>query len=122
MSCLHAHAVHMAHSFAMCAQAAKQPGYVPARQRPEAAFVPSLLDDFLSALDAAVVEQGGDEGEAGGPVDAVPREPPSVVVHRPALAHCERSLELLIDLLSQLPTRRCVSARERVALYGSHGG
>lgn len=35
-------------------------------------------------------------------------EPPSVVLSRPALLHCERSLELVIDLLSQLPTRRFV--------------
>jgi len=35
---------------------------------------------------------------------------PPVLSPRPLL-HCERLLELLIDLLSQLPTRRCVRVR-----------
>lgn len=37
---------------------------------------------------------------------AEPEAPPTL--NRGALLYCERSLELLIDLLSQLPTRRFV--------------
>jgi hypothetical protein len=39
-----------------CLQASKQPGYVPPPQRPDVAFLPRLLDEFLATLDAASAE------------------------------------------------------------------
>ncbi|KAG2449906.1 hypothetical protein HYH02_000012 [Chlamydomonas schloesseri] len=69
-------------------------GYVPVTQRPETRFLPSLLDEFLSVLDQVVVPP------------KLPGCYPSL--NRGALLYCERFLEFLIDLLSQLPTRRFV--------------
>ncbi|GLI62109.1 hypothetical protein VaNZ11_004692 [Volvox africanus] len=68
--------------------------YVPVAQRPEVRFLPSLLDEFLAVLDKVVIP----------PTDpgCFPK------LNRAALQYCERFLEFLIDLLSQLPTRRFV--------------
>ena len=70
------------------AKAAKQPGYVPLTDTPQVAFLPALLDDFVGTLQEAV----GADGSA----DA----------HK--VAYCERFVEFLTDMLSQLPTRRFV--------------
>ncbi|KAG2495214.1 hypothetical protein HYH03_006820 [Edaphochlamys debaryana] len=69
-------------------------GYVPASQRPEVRFLPQLLDEFLEVLDKVVEPAPG------------PGLHPTL--NRSALQYCERFIELLIDLLSQLPTRRFV--------------
>ncbi|GIL75166.1 hypothetical protein Vretimale_7780 [Volvox reticuliferus] len=68
--------------------------YVPMAQRPEVRFLPSLLDEFVAVLDKVVIP----------PTDpgCFPK------LNRAALQYCERFLEFLIDLLSQLPTRRFV--------------
>ncbi|EFJ49751.1 hypothetical protein VOLCADRAFT_104194 [Volvox carteri f. nagariensis] len=68
--------------------------YVPVAQRPEVRFLPSLLDEFLSVLDKVVIP---------------PTDPGCFAkLDRAGLQYCERFLEFLIDLLSQLPTRRFV--------------
>jgi len=81
-------------------KAAVKAGYVPPRQRPEARFVPGLIDEFLGVLEqvlkAPAEAMETDDGSA------------SVEVDRRALLYCERFVELLVDLLSQLPTRRFV--------------
>ncbi|GFR52138.1 hypothetical protein Agub_g14653, partial [Astrephomene gubernaculifera] len=69
-------------------------GYVPVPQRPEVRFLPQLLEEFLAVMDKVVVP----------PV----AEGCSPSLDRGALLYCERFLEFLIDLLSQLPTRRFV--------------
>ena len=58
--------------------------------------MPSLITDFVEVMDQAIVEgmEVEDDDGAGGPV------PPSL--DRGALLYCERSLELLVDLLSQV--------------------
>uniref|UniRef100_A0A7S3R311 Intron-binding protein aquarius n=1 Tax=Dunaliella tertiolecta TaxID=3047 RepID=A0A7S3R311_DUNTE len=88
-------------------KASKQPGYVPGPQRPEGRFVPALLDEFLEVLDQVVVpaEVPAAEGEGG---EAMQTEGGPLVLSPRPLLHCERLLELLVDLLSQLPTRRFV--------------
>ncbi|PNW82948.1 hypothetical protein CHLRE_06g300750v5 [Chlamydomonas reinhardtii] len=68
--------------------------YVPVTQRPETRFLPALMDEFLAVLDQVVVPP------------KLPGCYPSL--NRGALLYCERFLEFLIDLLSQLPTRRFV--------------
>jgi intron-binding protein aquarius len=55
------------------------------RKAAEAAFVPSLLRSFLGVVESLPAD------------DAVPAD---------VLTYCERFVELLADLLSQLPTRR----------------
>jgi intron-binding protein aquarius len=79
---------HWRHQQRKDAKAAKQPGYVPMAQQPAAVFLPGLVDEFLATLQAVVT--------SGGEVDAQ------------RLAYCERFTEFLIDMLSQLPTRRFV--------------
>jgi len=178
-------AKHWKHLLKKEAKAAKVPGYLPPQQRPEAGFLPALLDEFADALGRCVVERKSheqqeaeaeaeaaaaaeeeeedseedeseddeeEEGEGEGAEKAagatqekqpapkqpaaakpatqaqqqaaaqqaaaqqrarqqaagVPREPPSVVLARGPLTFCERCVELLTDLLSQLPTRRFV--------------
>ncbi|KAF5841175.1 hypothetical protein DUNSADRAFT_14005 [Dunaliella salina] len=86
-------------------KASKQPGYVPGPQRPEGRFVPALLDEFLEVLDQVVVpaEVSAVNGESS---EAMQAEGGPLVLSPRPLLHCERLLELLVDLLSQLPTRR----------------
>ncbi|CAL8471736.1 g11278 [Coccomyxa elongata] len=79
--------------------AAAAAAHVPVTQRPEATFLPSLLSEFLEMLETVVPEEQGENGAAAG-VDAP--------LDRQRLLYCERFVELLIDLLSQLPTRRFV--------------
>ena len=70
--------------------------------------MPSLLSDFVEVLGRAVVEPTASamEAEDADGATVIPNPgPPSL--DRGALLYCERSLELLVDLLSQLPTRRC---------------
>lgn len=71
-------------------KAAQQEGYVPILERSEGGFIPSLLSDFLATLQAAVSESG----EAN-PV---------------AVSYCERFVDFVSELLSQLPTRRFLHA------------
>lgn len=73
------------------AAAAAGEGYVPIQYRSEVTFLPSLISDFFGRLAAAT------EGTTGN-ADA------------PAVRYCERFVQFLSDLLSQLPTRRFVHA------------
>jgi intron-binding protein aquarius len=73
------------------AAAAAPDSFVPPQRRPENAFLPAMLDDFLATLGAAAPEGGGDADPA-------------------AVHYSERFAELLIDLQSQLPTRRFTHA------------
>ncbi|KAL4443940.1 hypothetical protein ABPG75_011677 [Micractinium tetrahymenae] len=93
-------AKHWKHLAKREAKAAKEEGHVPVQQRPEAAFLPGLLDEFLVVLQGAVPApaEGGEEAAAPAKLD------------RQALLYCERFVEFLTDLLSQLPTRRFVHA------------
>lgn len=86
---------HLAKREAKAAAAAGET-HVPVTARPEATFVPGLIDEFLGTLASAVAEAGADS-----------ETPPPP---RQALLYCERFLEFLVDLLSQLPTRRFVHA------------
>ncbi|PSC68726.1 Intron-binding aquarius [Micractinium conductrix] len=93
-------AKHWRHLAKREAKAAAQEGHVPVALRPEAAFLPGLLDEFLAVVQG-VVPAGAMEEEG----DAAPKP-----LDRQALLYCERFVELLTDLLSQLPTRRFVHA------------
>ncbi|GAX76342.1 hypothetical protein CEUSTIGMA_g3788.t1 [Chlamydomonas eustigma] len=84
-------------------KAAAKPGYVPPSQRMEVQFIPSLLTDFIEMLDKAIKVSASMDVDAE---EAQEEEGP--FLDRGALLYCERSLELLVDLLSQLPTRRFV--------------
>ena len=111
----------------------KDPAHVPARERPEARFLTGLLDDFFGMLEGAVGAAGasakGEGGEGGAVADAEAVVGGAVTGH---VRYCERFLELLVDLLSQLPTRRFVHALledravlvrcKRSALYGHAEG
>jgi intron-binding protein aquarius len=83
------------------AKAAKLPDYTPPDARPETWFVPAMFAEFLDVMQAAVVTEEAAEGEpvATGHV---------TTADTAAVLYCERFLELLGDLLSQLPTRRFV--------------
>lgn len=95
------------------AKAAKAAGVAPQppRERVTVKFIPSLLDEFLQVLDsihpAAELQAGDQRDEAEAGEGALPRVPP---VDSAAVLYCNRFVELLIDLLSQLPTRKFVHA------------
>jgi hypothetical protein len=103
-------AKHWRHLAKKEAKAAAQEGHVPVQSRPEATFVPALLSDFLAVLadavpaehgengGAAPMEQDGAAGDAGGAGGAAsPR--------RQAVLYCERFVEFLTDLLTQVGAR-----------------
>lgn len=77
------------------ARAAKAAGKsaVPPTQRPEVKLLPSLLDEFMEVLHTVVSEDDMEQEE-------------NHVVNGAMVLYCERFIEFLIDLLSQLPTRR----------------
>lgn len=105
------------------AKAAGSAGSVPAPKRPEATFLPGLLQEFLDTL-AALDDQLSDSStqQPAGPrsngITAVANGASAATAagqqlppaSRRMLLHCECFVELLIDLLSQLPTRRFVHA------------
>jgi intron-binding protein aquarius len=98
----------------------KEPeGHVPMERRHEATFLPSLIESFFASLEAAVVMvKEGEDVDVG--EEQKPRKQrhtldkhdtsivPTVRVSKAHIRLCERFLELVIDLLSQLPTRRFV--------------
>lgn len=82
------------------ARAAKNSGGgASPQEKLEVRFLPSLLQEFLEVLDSTVQSESK-EGEA----DEVQSVDPA------SQLYCERFAEFLIDLLSQLPTRRFVRA------------
>ncbi|CAI5484003.1 unnamed protein product [Closterium sp. Yama58-4] len=72
------------------------------KERRGVRFLPGLILEFFSVLDE-VVEKGPDYEDDQSESAGVLLER---AVDQPRLLFCERFLELLIDLLSQLPTRR----------------
>lgn len=90
-------------------QASKQPGYVPPLQRPDIAFIPSLLEEFLATLDTVVHVPDTDMADGNGEGQAANGSAAPQLLPGP-LAYCERFVTLLVDLLSQLPTRRSVQS------------
>ena len=85
-------AKHWRHLAKKEAKAAQQDGYVPVAQRLEAAFLPSLLSEFLGVLAGIAPDAMEEDGLV---VD-------SGNVDRQALLYCERFVEFLTDLMSQV--------------------
>lgn len=79
---------HWRHAQRKEAKAAKQAGHTPVSATVSATFLPSLVDLFVNTARDAVGGDGGADAHT--------------------LALLERCLELFVDLLSQLPTRRFV--------------
>lgn len=97
--------------------AASNPDHIPVLARPEATFIPSLLSIFLSALDgstASAVSINESFGSTDAAVDVEKAESTDPNNHDvkhekrdgACVRFCERFVEFLVDLLSQLPTRR----------------
>ena len=82
--------------------------HVPLRERPDATWLPVLIDEFLKICEGALasgeqsgeVVEGAGTAENGGGGNGRKR--------RQSIQYCERFVEFIIDLLSQLPTRRFV--------------
>ena len=68
-----------------------QEGYEPIQQRPEAVFVPGLVQELLDAL-----------GTLGAPAQQAQQAQQGAKLDKQALLFCERSVEFLIDMLSQV--------------------
>ncbi|GMH36875.1 hypothetical protein BSKO_04748 [Bryopsis sp. KO-2023] len=85
-------------------QAKSNPAHVPITQKPEATLIPALLSMFLNALDSCLkpTTMDTDDGRDGGEAEELSGVDLGVV------RFCERFVEFLVDLLSQLPTRRFV--------------
>ncbi|XP_027360461.1 RNA helicase aquarius isoform X2 [Abrus precatorius] len=69
---------------------------------PEVMFVRNLIEEFLEILDSQVFPQKQLSGEDDELIDATGLG----LVNDACVLYCERFMEFLIDLLSQLPTRR----------------
>eukprot|EP00898_Chlorokybus_atmophyticus_P006825 jgi/Chlat1/7143/Chrsp57S06803 len=88
-------------------KAKKSANYVPPSERPETFFIPSFIHEFLELLDTVVnsgTSNGGSSHEANGSYDGGG----NATVQAASLLYCERFVEFMVDLLSQLPTRRFV--------------
>jgi len=87
-------AKHWKHLAKKEAKAAKKEGdsYTAITSRPEVTFIPSLLSEFLEVLQSLSLPEPG---------SGKPKQTTKIT-----LLYCERFVELLVDLLSQLPTRR----------------
>ncbi|KAL3651733.1 hypothetical protein CASFOL_004735 [Castilleja foliolosa] len=70
----------------------------------EANFLRNLIEEFLKVLDSEVLSSKPETVEDSDRVDVHGTE----VVDGACLLYCERFMEFLIDLLSQLPTRRLI--------------
>lgn len=97
--------------------AASNPDHVPVQERPEATFIPTLLEMFLTALDSSTastmsVNESYGSTDAATVVENEENADPHVDCARDekqskaSIGFCERFVEFLVDLLSQLPTRR----------------
>ncbi|KAL6878408.1 hypothetical protein ACP4OV_012578 [Aristida adscensionis] len=64
-------------------------------------FLRNLIEEFLEILDSKVILSSQDGGE-----ESVLNESLSGLVDDSCVLYCERFMEFLIDMLSQLPTRR----------------
>ncbi|KAJ9563645.1 hypothetical protein OSB04_008805 [Centaurea solstitialis] len=64
----------------------------------EVKFLRNLIEEFLEVLDSKVFYY--DDGNEGSGVHGFEQ------INEPSILYCERFMEFLIDLLSQLPTRR----------------
>lgn len=92
------------------ARAAKKgEGYVSVKERLEVKFIPLLLQEFLEMLDFVVSGHHSKERSLLNG-DAEELDADEMPVAPNALLYCERFVEYLIDLLSQLPTRRFTRA------------
>ena len=80
----------------------------PASSRQERQFIPALLQAFLDALESWGVPQPADEADeaAVAAAAAAAERERGASGSTPRSRYLERSLELIIDLLAQLPTRR----------------
>ena len=102
--------------------------HVPLSQRPDATWLPALVDEFLNICEGALGggnnaegggggRGGGEEGVEGGEEEddddgggggGGKMKKKKKGVHRQSIQYCERFVEFVIDLLSQLPTRRFI--------------
>ncbi|MCO5580056.1 hypothetical protein L7F22_033922 [Adiantum nelumboides] len=91
------------------ARAAKKGGsYVSVKERLEVKFIPLLLQEFLETLDSVLNLHHMEESQIN--KDAGELDTDEIYVAGNAILYCERFVEFLIDLLSQLPTRRFTRA------------
>jgi intron-binding protein aquarius len=89
-------------------KAAQQEGHVPVSQQPQVAFLPSLINDFLAELGEAVDASGVACALKAAYCEARARARLSHTAPASDAIGSQRFIELLVDLLSQLPTRRFV--------------
>ncbi|KAL4586293.1 hypothetical protein LXL04_010929 [Taraxacum kok-saghyz] len=66
----------------------------------EVKFLRNLIEEFLEVLDSKVFNQDNDDNNQESKVHG------SEQINEASILYCERFMEFLIDLLSQLPTRR----------------
>ena len=78
------------------------------KEKLEVRFLPSLVQEFFKVLDSAVPSPPADDGD--GDDDMGTDNEVRGSVDPESQLYCERFAEFLIDLLSQLPTRRFVRA------------
>jgi intron-binding protein aquarius len=72
---------------------------LPKKQTPESRWLPSLIDSFIETYASLSILSSPSPSSP-------PSSSPSSSSHLAAFHYCQRFLELLVDLLSQLPTRR----------------
>ncbi|KAL3158109.1 hypothetical protein ABBQ32_011710 [Trebouxia sp. C0010 RCD-2024] len=80
------------------------PTCISAAKQPEAVFLPQMLDEFLQVLDEVAPAADSEAMQEAEPEVADLAGPEN----KQKLLYCERFVEFLTDLLSQLPTRRFI--------------
>ncbi|DBB15126.1 TPA: hypothetical protein ACH3X3_004135 [Trebouxia sp. C0006] len=80
------------------------PAHVPAAKQPEAVFLPDMLEEFLQVLDDVAPATDPEAMQE----DTPPASDLTTAQNKQKLLYCERFVEFLTDLLSQLPTRRFI--------------
>lgn len=74
------------------------------RDKLEVKFLPMLIQEFLEILDSKVINSPKHSNERERSINLYQDD--GALVDEACLLYCERFMEFLIDLLSQLPTRR----------------
>lgn len=86
------------------AREGKRGGAINVKEKLEVRFLPNLLEEFLDILQSSVRSETDEDHDMEGEGESTP------AVDFDSQLFCERFAEFLIDLLSQLPTRRFVRA------------
>ena len=103
------------------AESMQRSGHISLKESPESAWLPALISEFFEILKCTTMNLKAGTLKEG--------EFDKAVTNIPAIYYCEQFIQLITDLLSQLPTRRFVRAlfddcklliKARLAAFHAH--